>query len=248
MNERKVYLITGGSEGIGLAIAKQASTTANVLIVARDRKKLEHAIKELSPGNHAYISADLSQPGEAKRVVDETIAKYGRLDGLVNNAGTIFEKPFIDCTLDDLRRVFALNFLATVETCHTAVPYMLRNGAGVIVNMSSMAGIKTYPNESAYGTSKAAVNKFTEQLWLEYKNSPVRVFALAPGSIDTPGLRGLLEPQRASLEREVFKTFTLDEYYQKILTPDQIGRKVVELLEKPKETLEPIVVMKSYEF
>ncbi|RMD58504.1 SDR family oxidoreductase [Candidatus Woesearchaeota archaeon] len=248
----KVAIITGGSEGIGYEAARLlAKKGASVVLVARNVEKLKRAVEGLGSGDHSYISADLSDVAQATRIIDETVGRYSRVDYLVNSAGMFLEKPTEDMSVSELDRVLRLNFNATAACSLEAVKKMIKQGSGAIVNLSSLAAFRDYPDELAYRASKQAVNSFTQLLGDEMASKGVQVYAVAPGSVDTPLLRKALEPKRAELEaffKEKGSPMTLDEYFERILSPKDVALKIVDIIENPQAYSERVVQMKSYEF
>lgn len=243
----KVAIITGGSKGIGFGVAKRLSGSGvKVVLVARTESKLQNAVKSLEGEGHSYLTADLSKAGEMDRVVKEVLENHGRVDFLINSAGRFLEKPLLETSQEEFENVFALNLFSLVDGCRACIEPMNKDG-GVMINISSQAGSKVYPNETAYGSSKAAVNHFTRILQKELPEN-IKAVAVAPGSVDTPLLRRALGPQKDFLEKEVFKTFTLEEYYGKILKPEDVADKIVDILQNPQNYVNAVEEIKSFEF
>ncbi|MBY0504823.1 MAG: SDR family NAD(P)-dependent oxidoreductase [Bryobacteraceae bacterium] len=176
----KVVLITGASEGIGLACAEALRARgAQVVGVARNEAKLR-AIA----GLHA-IPGDLTEPGFAAHAVAETVSRCGRLDILINNAGIGLYAPSWQASLDDTRRMFELNLMAPLALTQAAVPHMRAQGAGLIVNVGSIAGKMTLPWLTLYSASKYALGSFTDGLRLELAGSGVGAMLVCPGYVST---------------------------------------------------------------
>jgi short-subunit dehydrogenase len=184
----KVVVVTGASSGIGEATAEVlAERGAVVVAVARRQDRLERlvqACREHSPRT-GYLAGDLGERSFAERVIDETVERHGRIDVLVNNAGISKHKQIYHATADEVERVMAVNFLSCVWTTFAAVPHMLREGGGAIVNVSSIAGEVVPPREAIYGASKAAMNAFTEGLWNDLEGSGIHAALVIPGPIET---------------------------------------------------------------
>jgi NAD(P)-dependent dehydrogenase (short-subunit alcohol dehydrogenase family) len=179
----KAALVTGGSSGIGLAIARVLREEGfELTLAARTREKVEAAAAELGA---LAVTADVSQEEDCRRVVDEHRERYGRLDVLVNSAGmgiagSIDELPteHIDLQLD-------VNLRGTMLVTAAALP-LLRDARGLIVNLASIAGTIPSPQLPVYGAAKAALIQFTHTLNRAEQGYGVRATALSPGFVDTP--------------------------------------------------------------
>lgn len=184
----RVVVVTGASSGIGRVTARAfAERGAVVVAVARREGNLEVLIDECraaSPRSH-YLAGDLSQRAFAERVVDETVEAHGRIDVLVNNAAITKHKQIYHVSADEAEYVMDVNFRSCLWTTLAAIPYMLRDGGGFVVNVSSFAGLVAPPREAIYAASKAAMNAFTEGLWNDLAGSNVHAALVIPGAIDT---------------------------------------------------------------
>jgi short-subunit dehydrogenase len=181
-------VVTGASSGIGHETARTlAERGAVVMAVARREALLGELIDECrrhSPAS-AYLAGDLGERAFAERIVAETISRYGRLDVLVNNAGISKHKQIYHMSADEAELVMRVNFLSCVWTTMAAIPHMLRQGGGTIVNVSSFAAKVAPPREAMYAASKAALNAFSEGLWNDLAGSNIHVALINPGPIDT---------------------------------------------------------------
>jgi short-subunit dehydrogenase len=184
----KVVVVTGASSGIGYVTAKAfARRGAAVVAVARREANLRELLGECrqhAPAS-SYMAGDLSKRDFAERVVDETAARYGRLDVLVNNAAVSKHKQIYHMSAGEAEYVMRINFLSAVWTTFAAIPHMLRREGGSIVNISSFAAKVAPPRESLYAASKFALNGFTEGLWNDLAGSNIHVGLINPGPIDT---------------------------------------------------------------
>jgi short-subunit dehydrogenase len=183
-----VVLVTGASSGIGRVTARRfASRGATVMAVARREALLRQLVEECQADSSesAYLAGDLGERTFAEQVVDQTVARYGRLDVLVNNAAVSKHKQIYHMSADEAEMVMRVNFLSCVWTTLAAIPYMLRQGGGTIVNVSSFAAKVAPPRESIYAASKAAMNAFSEGLWNDLAGSNIHVAIVNPGPIDT---------------------------------------------------------------
>jgi short-subunit dehydrogenase len=184
----RVVVVTGASSGIGWVTAKAFAARGAVVVgVARREALLRRLVEECRPDSPAsgYLAGDLGDRGFAEHVVDDTLARHGRLDVLVNNAGVSKHKQLYHMTAAEAETVMRINFLSCVWTTFAAIPAMLRQGGGAIVNVSSFAAKVTPPRESIYAASKAAMNAFTEGLWIELAGSNIHAALINPGPIDT---------------------------------------------------------------
>jgi short-subunit dehydrogenase len=183
-----VALVTGASSGIGRVTAKAfAARGATVVAVARRGPLLEELTRECrqhSPDS-GHLVGDLGERSFAEHVVDETVARHGRLDVVVNNAAVSKHKWFYHLSADEAEAVMRVNFLSSMWTTMAAIPYMLRQGGGAIVNVSSFAAKVSPPREGIYAASKAAMNAFSEGLWNDLAGSNIHVAIVNPGPIDT---------------------------------------------------------------
>lgn len=180
-----VAIVTGASSGIGRATAiRLARSGANVVLVARDRARLEQVGAELAAGSTAAVAADLSQPAQREPVVRACIDRFGRLDILVNGAGVIGNGTLATTPRAAWDEMLELNLHAVVDLCRAAMPHLERT-KGCVVSISSVAGLRSFPGILAYAVSKAAVDQFTRCLALEAGPRGVRVNAVNPGVVVT---------------------------------------------------------------
>jgi short-subunit dehydrogenase len=184
----RVVIVTGASSGIGWVTAEAfAARGARVVAVARredNLKRLVEACRVRSPGS-GFLAGDLGVRSFAEHVVDDTIARHGRIDVLVNNAAITKHKLIWHLSADEVERVMSVNFLSCVWTTLAALPHMLVAGSGTIVNVSSFAAEVVPPREAAYGASKAALHAFTQGLWNDLEGSNLHAALVIPGAIDT---------------------------------------------------------------
>ena len=184
----KVFAVTGASSGIGYALARAlAERGAVVLGVARRADRLDELIaacRAHSPRSSVLVG-DVGDQSFAESIVRETVARYGRIDGLVNNAGISKHKQIYHLSGEEAEYVTRVNFLSAVWATLAALPPMLDQGEGCIVNVSSFAAKVAPPREAVYAASKAAMNSFSEGLWNDLLGSNIHVALVNPGPIDT---------------------------------------------------------------
>jgi ketoreductase RED2 len=186
--EGKVAVVTGASSGIGAATARLlAAEGASVVVNSSSSVEAGTAVaSELASGS--YVQADISDEDQCRRLVDETLQRWGRLDILVNNAGTTEVIPHhdLDAVTDEIfRRILDVNVLGTWYLSRAALPHLKATGDGAIVNVTSIAGVRPTGSSIPYAVSKAALNHLT--LLLANVSGPeVRVNAVAPGLVATP--------------------------------------------------------------
>lgn len=176
-------LVTGGSSGIGLAIARMLREEGFALTLAsRTAEKVEAAAREV--GAHA-VAADMSKPDDCERVVVEHVAQHGGLDVLVNSAGVGIAGRVEDVQLKHIDRQLNINLRGLVLVTQAAIPH-LRQSRGWIVNLASIAGTVAVPILPIYAASKAAVISLTHSLNADLDDDGVRSIAICPGFVDTP--------------------------------------------------------------
>ncbi|XP_073828006.1 3-oxoacyl-[acyl-carrier-protein] reductase FabG [Musca autumnalis] len=183
----KVALITGASSGIGAATAETlAKYGAHVAIVGRNLENLKETEKKCKAANEKSIClsiiADVTT--DAERIVNEVIGKFQRLDILVNNAGILAVGGLMDIDIEQFDNVLNTNLRAVFSLSKLAIPYLI-NSQGNIVNVSSVAGLRSFPGALSYGVSKAALDQFTKCLSLDLAKENVRVNSVNPGVVIT---------------------------------------------------------------
>ncbi|MBA2925009.1 1,6-dihydroxycyclohexa-2,4-diene-1-carboxylate dehydrogenase [Pseudomonas sp. P7] len=202
----KVALVTGAAQGIGRRVAERL-LEEGAWLVAVDRSELVH---ELQHERALLLTADLEQYSECARVMAAATARFGRIDVLVNNVGgTIWAKPFEHYAEAEIEAEVRRSLFPTLWCCHCVLPYMLEQGEGAIVNVSSVAtrGVNRVP----YGAAKGGVNALTACLALETAGSGIRVNATAPGGTEAPPRRIPRNSQPQSEQERVWYQQIVDQ-------------------------------------
>lgn len=186
--EGKVAIVTGSSSGIGREIAILFSEMGAILsLLDVDEKKgreLEEEIKKRG-GEALFIKGDVSSSKDCEESVRKTIEKYGKIDILCNSAGIIVRKNVIDTTEEEWDRVINVNLKGIFLMCHYALPFMIRNGGGSIINIGSGWSLKGGPSAVAYCASKAGVLNMTRAMAIDHGKDNVRVNCVCPGDTET---------------------------------------------------------------
>jgi short-subunit dehydrogenase len=184
----RVAVVTGASSGIGRATALAfARAGATVRAVARREpllREVAEACRRFTPASD-HLAGDLGERGFAERVVEETAARHGRLDVLVNNAAMPLRKLVYRIPVEEAEAALRTNFLSVLWSTWAAIPVMLRQGEGAIVNVSSFASKVPPTHEAIYVASKGALNGLSEGLWNDLHGSGIHVALVHPGPIDT---------------------------------------------------------------
>ncbi|SNT24501.1 Short-chain dehydrogenase [Granulicella rosea] len=191
----KVVLITGGSRGLGLALARQFGKAGSKLVLAaRDEDQLEIARHTLlHEGAVAHeddillVACDVTDQNQAAGLVDMAIRTFGRLDILINNAGIIEVGPVEDQAIETYRKTMETNFFAALYTSQAALPHMLGRRSGNIVNIASLGGKIAVPHMLPYSAAKFALVGYSEGLHAELRGKGVRVTTVCPGLMRTGG-------------------------------------------------------------
>jgi uncharacterized protein len=187
----RVVMVTGASSGFGLATARAfASRGARLVLTARNPARLQQAVDGLRQQNAPPLIAqtcDVSRRGDVDGLVARALQEFSRIDILVNNAGSGLIAPFEKIQIEDARALFETNFFGAFNCTQAVLPTMIRQRAGHIVNLASVAGLRGIPNSSMYCASKAALIAFSDSLRLEVKRHNIAVTTICPSRTnDTP--------------------------------------------------------------
>lgn len=184
-------VVTGAGSGIGRAMARAfAAEGARVVAADVDRATAVETADRVA--NVVPARVDVREAASVASLIADTKAHQGRLDILCNNAGIGSSKTVVDCEPDEWDRLFAVNARGVYLGCKYAIPLMIAQGGGVIVNTASVAGLIGLPNRAAYCASKGAVVTLTKQIAVEYVGQGIRCNCICPGTVDTPWVGRLL--------------------------------------------------------
>ena len=185
----KTALITGGTKGIGKAVAEEFfNLGAAIYVVGRNAKTLEEMMESFGARMDQVDGsvADMSLPQDRRRIVDVIAEKWGRLDILVNNVGTNVRKKSVDYDQEEIDFIIETNLKSAFDLSRKLHPYLKNSDSGTIVNVSSVAGLTSLKTGAVYGMTKAAMVQMTRNLSCEWANDGIRVNAVAPWYIETP--------------------------------------------------------------
>jgi 3-oxoacyl-[acyl-carrier protein] reductase len=220
----KTAIVTGSTKGIGRAIAEALVREGmNVCISARHEDEVEQAVRELGDAGEGGVTGavcDVRDYDEVKALVEHTVAEFGGLDVLINNAGIGIFGRVEETAPEDFRAVLETNLFGVFYCCREAIPQMKKRGGGYIINISSLAGTNAHPQMTAYNASKFGLNGFSEAMMQEVRHDGIKVSYVMPGSVNTHF--GNEEP---------------DESKSWQLQPADIARVVVDLLHTDERSL-----------
>jgi NAD(P)-dependent dehydrogenase (short-subunit alcohol dehydrogenase family) len=218
----KIALVTGGNSGIGLATAKQfVNEGAYVFITGRREAELARAVKEIG-NNVTAVRGDVSDLSDLDRLFVQIKREKARLDILFANAGVARYAPLGSITEEFYHSIFDINVKGVLFTVQKALPLM-PDGASIILNASIVAS-KGFSSHSVYSATKAAVRSFARTWTTDLKDRRIRVNAVSPGAIDTPGLSDLLASSEVGEQR---KALSNSVPLGRFGTPDEIAKAVV---------------------
>ncbi len=220
----KTAIVTGGTRGIGRAIAESLLEEGmNVCVSARKMEEIESVVRELEGGGEGRVTGaacDVRDDVEVKALFEHTVAEFGGVDVLVNNAGIGIYKPVEEMAPEEFRAVLETNLFGVFYCSREAIPVMKQRGGGYIINISSLAGTNAHPRMTAYNASKFGLNGFSEALMQEVRHDGIKVSYIMPGSVNTE-----------------FGGDTVSDEKSWQLTPEDVARVVVNLLHHDERSL-----------
>lgn len=199
----KICIVTGGNSGIGYALCEELLKRGAVVYMAgRNPEKVKKSAEQLSDyGNRIKtLMVDVTDEKQVKNAIEDTAAREGRLDFLFNNAGIFKPMLFETATLEDWRFMIDTNLWSVIYGVHAALPIMLKQGSGHIVNTSSLAGLIPYPMQVIYDATKYAVVGLSESLRYEYAEKGIRFSVICPGDIATPIFSKIVDSEGGGAE------------------------------------------------
>ena len=220
---KKVAVVTGGTKGIGKAIAEiLLKAGATVFVCGRDKNGLKTTINDLKRfGKIEGELCDIRSESQVKMMLEECTRIFGGLDILINNAGVgVFGKTVEELEPEKFRMVMETNLFGVFYACHFALPIMKKRGGGYIINISSLAGQNAHPKMAAYNASKFGLNGFSEALMQEVRLENIKVSSICPGSVNTEFGNDEISSEKA---------------WQ--LQPDDVARTVLDLLKHEARSL-----------
>jgi len=218
--ENKIAIITGGTKGIGYAIAeKLLQNGVRIFICGRNKSDLRDAVERLSAyGKVEGEICDVRSEDQVRMMLEQCERVYGGLDILINNAGIgIIGKTVEEMSGDEFRHTLETNLLGVFYACHHAIPILKKRGGGYIINISSLAGQNAHPRMAAYNASKFGLNGFSEALMQEIRQDNIKVSYICPGSVntafggDSPSAEKSWQLQPEDIAEVVFNLLKMDE-------------------------------------
>ena len=207
MEERKVVFVTGGSRGIGKAIAlKYAQNGYNVIInYVSDKTNVEELQKEFTKLNVECLieKSNVSKSEEVEKIVKKAIEKFNKIDVLVNNAGITIDGLLMRMKEEDFDKVIEINLKGTFLVTKSVIPYMLKKRDGKIINLASVVGVTGNAGQCNYSASKAGIIGFTKSIAKELASRNIRANAIAPGFIDTDMTSVLSDEVKDSINAQI---------------------------------------------
>ncbi len=185
----KVALVTGAAMGIGKGAAMAlAAEGASVVVADINDAVGAETVQEISAagGKTVFQHCDVSQTEDVKNAVERAVSEYGKIDILVNNAGVAIPGSIVDISEEDWTRVLNTNLSSVWRGMKFALPHMIENGGGAVVNVSSVQALLGFKGWSAYAAAKGAINSLTQQAAADYSQYNIRINAVLPGTIMTP--------------------------------------------------------------
>jgi NADP-dependent 3-hydroxy acid dehydrogenase YdfG len=204
--EGKIVVITGASSGLGEAAARQLTADgAKVILGARRLDRLQALAKELGLEADAVLQTDVTDVAQVRRLVDHAVAKHGRIDVIINNAGLMPQSPLDRLKVEDWDRMIDVNIKGVLYGIAAALPHMKAQKSGHVINVSSVAGHKIRAGGAVYSATKHAVRVISEGLRQEVKPYNIRTTIISPGAVESELPDSVTEPDIAANIRKVYE-------------------------------------------
>ncbi len=187
--DNKVAIVTGGAMGIGKAAAEVLAREGAKVAIGDINEKVGEETTELirkDGGEVFFQKTDVSVSADVERLINAAVDRYGKLDVLVNNVGIAISGSVADISEEDWSRVLNVNLSGVWRGMKYAIPHMIKNGKGSIINTSSVQSLVGFHDWAGYAASKGAINSLTQQAAIDYAPQQIRINAIAPGTIMTP--------------------------------------------------------------
>jgi short-subunit dehydrogenase len=232
--EGRVIVITGASSGIGRETALAAGRLqASIVLAARRKELLGEVGREIekSGGKALIIATDVSQQSDVENLIQSAIKQFGRIDVLINNAGTGLFATVEETSSEQMERLWRINFMGTFYGIRAALPPMKKQGSGHIITVSSMAGKRATPFGGAYSATKFAQSGLMESLRMELRNSPIRTTVIYPGPTKTDFVTVIENPGAYEIRHPL-----------KAKSADEVAQAILQAIHRPK----PDVILQNY--
>ena len=185
-NSKKVWYVTGASRGLGLSLVKQLLAAGyRIAATSRSASDLQKAAGLDDPGHFLPLTVDLTSSGDIRRSIEQTVAAFGTIDVIVNNAGYGMEGTVEELDENKMHAIFEINVYATINVTKFALPYLRKQRSGHIINIASVAGFVGAPGWSVYSATKSAVIAFSEVLALDLSELGIKVTVVGPSGFRT---------------------------------------------------------------
>ena len=186
MNNNKVWYVTGASQGLGLTLIKQLlSAGYRVAATSRSAAGLQNAVGTTYESQFLPLEVDLTNAGAIRRSIEQTVAAFGTIDVIVNNAGYGMDGTVEEAEEEKIRAIFEINVFTTINVTKYALPYLRKQRSGHIINISSVAGFVGAPGWAIYSATKSAVIAFSEVLALDVQGLGIKVTVIGPSGFRT---------------------------------------------------------------
>lgn len=224
----KVAMVTGGTSGIGRATALLfAQDGAKVAVVGRDVERGRQVVNEIrsAGGQAVFVRCDVRFPDQCRLAVDKTLATFGRLDVLFNNAGVYFAHTVVDCTEQEWDDTIDISLKGTYLMSKYVLPHMIAQGKGAIVNMASGWGLVGGNEAAAYCAAKGGVVLLTRAMAVDHSAQGIRVNCVCPGDTDTPML--VDDAQRRGMAWTDYMAEAVNRPMRRVGEPEEVARAVL---------------------